>query len=111
MSKLDTGAIAFSPDMADVDSGLFSYFSKIFCFTGIASGVMRRNNLTAKTPALWLLPSLCLPFPNAPWAIAVGEFWRCSHWDWTPQLLVLVGCGFLEYVCICKYIYAYKNDL
>lgn len=48
---------------------------------------MRRNNLTAKIPALWLLLSLRPLFPNVPWALAVGEFCRCSHWDWTPQLL------------------------
>lgn len=88
MSKFGAGVKAFSPDMADVDSVLFS-FRKIFffCFTGIASGVMRRNNLTAKIPALWLLLSLRPLFPNVPWALAVGEFCRCSHWDWTPQLL------------------------
>lgn len=89
----------------------YSVLGRFFCFTDIASGVMRRNNLTAKIPALWLLLSLRPLFPNVPWALTVGEFCRCSHWDWIPQLLVLVGCGFLEYICICEYIYAYKSNL
>lgn len=24
----------------------------------------------------------------------VGVFCRCVYWDWTPELCILIGCGF-----------------
>lgn len=38
-------------------------------------------------PALRSLPPL---FCNVPWALGMGAFCRCFHWDWTPQLWILI---------------------
>lgn len=31
---------------------------------------------------------------QAPWLSIPDLFRRCIHWDWTPKLKILIGCGF-----------------
>jgi hypothetical protein len=41
------------------------------------------------------LTILLSPVLQCPRSLRCEGFCRCIHWDWTPQLFILIGCGFL----------------
>lgn len=64
-------------------------------FMGIASDTTRRYCLKANSLILCLLHSFCPCIYNVSWTFGVGEFCRCIHCDWTSQLCIATGYGFL----------------
>ena len=58
---------------------------------GVAIDITRRH----KVPDPLALTVICSLFPKAPLALHMEVFFRCVHWDWDPQLSILIGCDFL----------------
>lgn len=55
-------------------------------FTGTASNVAGRQNLTANSPIIWFLQSFWSLFPSVPSTLVMGMFLDVSiQWDWAPQ--------------------------
>lgn len=43
-------------------------------------------------------PAVFLPlFHSVFWALGVGVFWKCIHWDWVPQFWISMGCSFMQW--------------
>lgn len=56
----------------------------------VAASDVTRPHLIANSTILQFLQSSYLTFYNIPLALGMGVFYKYGHWEWAPQLRILI---------------------